>query len=77
MISFLMVAAAALSAPPTDATIVTELDRTYQAAVKRNDADAMDRILHPQFQLVLGTGKKISRDELLGTARSKAISYEL
>ena len=80
MISLLMAAAAAAApaAPaPNDAATVAELDRTYQAAVKRNDADTMDRILHPQFQLVLGSGKKVSRDELVGGARGKTISYQL
>ena len=76
MITLLMAAAAA-TAPIGDREIVAELDRTYQAAVKRNDAATMDRILHPQFQLVLGSGRKISRAELVDAARSKAIAYEL
>jgi len=69
--------AALATAPADDRAIVSELDRTYQAAVKRNDATTMDRILHPQFQLVLGSGRKISRDELLSEARKQTIVYEL
>ncbi|HZF16642.1 MAG TPA: nuclear transport factor 2 family protein [Steroidobacteraceae bacterium] len=33
------------------------LDVEYQAAVKRNDADAMAKILDERFILVLGSGK--------------------
>ena len=72
------VAAAVGAAPPSnDHDIVAELDRTYQAAVKRNDAATMARILHPQFQLVVGTGRRISREDLLAEARKGTITYEL
>jgi len=60
-----------------DGAIVAALDLAYQAAVKRNDAGAMDNILHEQFTLVLGNGTCISRDELLQSARSKEIEYEI
>ena len=73
----IMAAAAAVTTAPTDRDIIAELDRTYQAAVKRNDAPTMDRILHPQFELVLGTGRRISRAELLGEARKQSIKYDL
>jgi hypothetical protein len=59
------------------ATKTSSRRSTYQAAVKRNDAAAMDRILHPEFQLVVGTGRRISRDDLLGEARRGSITYEL
>ena len=70
-------AAAGAATPSSDHDIVAALDRTYQAAVKRNDATTMDRILHPQFELVVGTGRRISRDDLLGEARRGSITYEL
>ena len=70
-------AAAGAAIPSSDHDVVAELDRTYQAAVKRNDAKTMDRILHPQFELVVGTGRRISRDDLLGEARRGSITYEL
>jgi len=69
--------AAAATAVPADRDVVAQLDRTYQAAVKRNDADTMEQILHPSFQLVLGTGRKVSRADLVGEARKKTIAYEL
>ena len=51
-----------------------ELDTAYQAAVKNNDAEAMDKILHEQFVLVLGDGRTVSRKEILDEARSKSIT---
>ena len=58
------------------ASIVAALDTEYQAAVERNDWQAMDRILHPDFTLVLGNGKVYSRAELIESAREKHIEYE-
>ena len=77
MTSLLIIAAAAAASVPSDRAIVAALDRTYQAAVKRNDAPAMARILHPQFQLVLGTGQRVSRADLLRNARERTIVYDL
>jgi ketosteroid isomerase-like protein len=57
-------------------TIVAALDTEYQAAVERNDWQTMDRILHPDFTLVLGNGKSYSRAELNESARDKHIEYE-
>ncbi len=70
-------AAAAAHAPISDREQVSQLDRTYQAAVKRNDAATMDRILHPSFLLVLGSGRKVSRADLIGEARKGTVTYEL
>ena len=60
----------------TIARIVAALDTEYQAAVERNDWQTMDRILHPDFTLVLGNGKVYSRAELIESARDKHIEYE-
>ena len=59
-----------------DAKTVAALDTEYQAAVERNDAATMDRILHPDFVLVLGNGKAVSRAELIASARDKEVTYE-
>jgi ketosteroid isomerase-like protein len=59
-----------------DAKTVAALDTEYQAAVERNDAAAMDRILHPDFVLVLGNGKTVSRAALIESARNKDVIYE-
>lgn len=53
-----------------DRALVAALDTEYQAAVERNDADAMARILHPEFRLVLGDGRRFSREDLLQSART-------
>jgi ketosteroid isomerase-like protein len=71
--------AAAPVLPATDQEAVREvaaLDLQYQAAVKRNDADAMARILHDEFVLVLGNGTVYTREDLLREARTGAIRYE-
>ena len=57
----------------SDRTTISRIDRSYQEAVKRNDAAAMKRILHPRFQLVLGDGRKVSRKQLLDEARNGRI----
>ena len=41
------------------------LDTAYQAAVERNDADAMAAILHEDMILVLGDGAVYTREDLL------------
>jgi ketosteroid isomerase-like protein len=56
--------------------VVAALDTEYQAAVERNDWQTMDRILHPDFTLVLGNGTVVSRAELIDEARKQSVSYE-
>lgn len=73
----LMTSLAALAAPYADRDAVARLDRTYQQAVKHNDVKTMARILHPDFQLVLGDGRRFDRKHLLDDARSKRFIYEL
>jgi ketosteroid isomerase-like protein len=68
--------AASLASPAEDAKAVADLDTQYQAAVERNDAAAMDRILHDDFVLVLGDGKVADKARLLKMARTKEIVYE-
>jgi ketosteroid isomerase-like protein len=58
------------------ARVIAALDTQYQAAVERNDWQAMDRILHPDFVLVLGTGAPHNREHLLKLARDKTYVYE-
>jgi ketosteroid isomerase-like protein len=73
----IMTAVAALAAPYADRDAVARMDRAYQAAVKRNDAAAMDKILHPNFVLVLGDGRRFGREDLLDAARTRRFNYEL
>jgi|SoimicmetaTmtHMA_FD_contig_41_4486582_length_1771_multi_4_in_0_out_0_2 ketosteroid isomerase-like protein len=56
--------------------IVAALDTQYQAAVKANDAAAMDRILADDFVLVTGRGQAFRKADLLKDARDKTTIYE-
>ena len=58
------------------AAAVAAFDTAYQAAVESNDWQAMDRILHPDFALVLGNGSVHSRAELIEAARSRKFEFE-
>jgi ketosteroid isomerase-like protein len=59
-----------------DERAVAELDTQYQAAVQKNDAAAMDRILADDFVLVTGSGKTYTKADLLEEARSGRMVYE-
>ena len=62
--------------PEQDRATVAALDTKYQAAVKANDAAAMDAILADDFVLVTGKGKAYGKADLLEAAREKSESYE-
>jgi ketosteroid isomerase-like protein len=68
--------ASADPAAEDDRAAVAALDTAYQAAVERNDADAMGRILDNDFVLVVGNGRTYTRDELLAAARDRSTIYE-
>lgn len=59
-----------------DRRLVAVLDTEFQAAVKRNDAETMARILHEDFVLVTGNGKTFAREDLLREAARREIRYE-
>jgi ketosteroid isomerase-like protein len=59
-----------------DQKAVAALDTQYQAAVKKNDAATMDRILADDFILVTGSGKSYSKADLLQDARTGLDQYE-
>jgi ketosteroid isomerase-like protein len=71
-----LMAGAAHADPAQDVRTVASLDTAYQAAVERNDADAMAAILHKDMILVLGNGSVYTRDDLLNWARTRRIVYE-
>lgn len=58
-----------------DAKTVAALDTQYQAAVKNNDAAAMNRILADDFVVVLGSGKVYTKADLLNFARTRRVLY--
>ncbi len=59
-----------------DQAIVAALDTEYQAAVERNDAEAMARILHDDMILVVGRGAVFTREDVLRSAREEEFVYE-
>ena len=67
---------AACATPEDDSRVVANLDTTYQAAVERNDADAMAAILHDEMILVLGNGTVVTGKQLVSEARARSITYE-
>lgn len=64
------------STTDADKKAVASLDIEYQAAVKRNDAPAMDRLLADDFILVVGSGKVYNKADLLKSAREQEVVYE-
>jgi ketosteroid isomerase-like protein len=72
----LLLAGNAYASPDEDRRIVAALDTEYQAAVERNDAETMARILHPDMVLVVGRGAVYTREDLLRSARDRDIEYE-
>ena len=69
-------AAAAHASPSDDIATVAALDKTYQAAVKANDAETMARVLADDFVLVLGNGTTYDKGDLLRDARERNRDYE-
>jgi uncharacterized protein (TIGR02246 family) len=59
-----------------DEKAVAALDTEYQAAVEKNDAATMARILADDMILVTGRGKVFTRDDLLKSARERLVEYE-
>lgn len=75
-LSALLMAGAAFASPDEDRRTVAALDTAYQAAVERNDADTMGRILHPDMILVVGRGATFTREDLLRSARDQDLIYD-
>lgn len=72
----LLMAGAAYASPEEDRRVVAALDTAYQAAVERNDAETMGRILHADMILVVGRGTVFTREDLLRAAREEEFVYE-
>ncbi|MCH2222431.1 MAG: nuclear transport factor 2 family protein [Dechloromonas sp.] len=56
---------------------IAELDLAFQHAVKHHDVTAIKTILHPEFEMVLGNGVVVTRDEVIAEAREAKIHYEI
>lgn len=72
----ILTAIAASGNSPDEAKTVAALDTEYQAAVKTNDANTMNRILANDFVVVTGNGRIYTKSDLLTMARTKRIQYE-
>lgn len=62
--------------PAENIRAVAALDTAYQAAVERNDAEAIAAILHKDMILVLGDGSVHTREDLLNSARTRRNIYQ-
>ena len=71
-----LLCATAPASSADDTQSVARLDTDFQAAVKANDAPAMERILCDNMVLVLGNGTTSTRAQQLQEARDKAYVYE-
>jgi ketosteroid isomerase-like protein len=72
----LLMPSIAYADPARDRATVAALDTEYQAAVERNDAETMARILHPDMILIVGRGTVFTREDLLRSAREQQYVYE-
>jgi ketosteroid isomerase-like protein len=70
-------ASVATASPEEDRRAVAALDTEFQAAVKRNDAATIDRILHEDMILVLGDGRTADKEDHVRSAREKTVRYEI
>ncbi len=75
-VASIVFASPALADPEDARRAVAALDTSYQAAVERNDAEAMAAILHEDMILVLGAGAVHTREDLLRSARERRVIYE-
>ncbi len=76
LLGTMLFATALLASGQDESAVIAALDTEYQAAVERNDWRTMDRILHPDFTLVLGDGTVITRAEMIASARDEDLVYE-
>jgi len=74
--ALVLAAVPAFANPEADRRAVADLDTAYQAAVARNDAEAMGRILHKEMILVTGNGRVATGEQLMEMARTQEIVYE-
>jgi ketosteroid isomerase-like protein len=74
--SCLLAGAAGAAPAADDAATVAALDTRFQAAVKANDAETIDRILADDHVLVTGRGHTFNKADALTEARQKQTVYE-
>jgi ketosteroid isomerase-like protein len=77
MAALIVSVAPAQASPEDDRAAVAALDTEFQAAVKRGDAETIDRIQHPDMILVLGDGRVLTKADHIAAARDGKIRYEI
>jgi len=70
-------AAAASPSPSSDRAEVARIDTAFQAAVKTRDVATVDATLHPDYTLVVGDGRIVTRDAQLSHSRDGHTLYEI
>lgn len=76
MTSNKLVKAASGAVLANDEETVARLDTEYQSAVARNDASTVERLLADDFVLVTGTGRLLSKTDILEEIQSGRFVYE-
>jgi ketosteroid isomerase-like protein len=67
---------AAAGSHDDDVKAIAALDTQHQAAVQKNDAATMAKLLDDNFILVISNGSVFTKDDLLKEARAGQIIYE-
>lgn len=67
--------AAMAAGPPSCRNNVAALDTEFQAAVKRNDAATVSRLLPSDYILISNTGEVATKADLVNEARQKKYVY--
>jgi ketosteroid isomerase-like protein len=67
--------AAIAAGQPSCRNDVAALDTEFQAAVKRNDAAAVSRLLPSDYILISGTGEVATKADLVNEARQRKYIY--
>lgn len=73
----LAAALAASSRAQADRDMVARLDTQFQQAIKTGDVATVVKILHPQFKLVVGSGKVATYDEYVDELKAGSIKFEI
>jgi ketosteroid isomerase-like protein len=76
-VAILAAVASASSSASDDRATVAALDTAFQAAVKRGDLAVIDFTLHPDYILVLGDGRIVTREAQLAHSRDGRTIYEI
>jgi ketosteroid isomerase-like protein len=73
----LLIPALAKADPAWDAAEVKTLDTRFQAATKANDVAAIDAALPEDYILITGSGRVVTKADLVRDARERTTIYEL